>query len=232
MSGMKRAWAAIGVFCALGSGLAGSAAASAGGSDGQALSGRILVTLAAPEVPAPPSAAAPEGDPAGTIEVQATGSAEAPAVGLLLTFRLVEEGPEALPAARAFLAARVRVDKAFAELALPGLTVTGGGVGIEFLDEADDPFQGVQIVNGRRVEPETNRKVRFSERKGTPLYRSHLPEEKVASVLNHVGDGCGVRQTGRLVGVHRDTVMRYSRLAGDHAQQAHDERVAFSPPDP
>ena len=75
-------------------------------------------------------------------------------------------------------------------------------------------------------------KARFSERKGTPLYRSHLPESKATSILQHVDEGCGVRQAGRLVGVHRDTVMRYSRLAGTHAQQVHDELVAFSPPNP
>ncbi len=73
-------------------------------------------------------------------------------------------------------------------------------------------------------------KTRFSERKGTPLYRSHLPEATVASVLHHVAEGNGVRKTERLVGVHRDTVTRYSRLAGDHAQLVHDERVAISPP--
>ena len=75
-------------------------------------------------------------------------------------------------------------------------------------------------------------KARFSERKGTPLYRSHLPESKATSLLQHVDEGCGVRQTGRLVGVHRDTVMRYSRLAGAHAQHAHDELVELSPPNP
>ncbi len=75
-------------------------------------------------------------------------------------------------------------------------------------------------------------KARSSERQGTPLYRSHLPEETVTSVLDHVSEGCGVRQTGRLVGVHRDTVMRYSRLAGGHAEAAHDELVAVSPPHP
>jgi hypothetical protein len=32
--------------------------------------------------------------------------------------------------------------------------------------------------------------------------------------------------------VHRDTVMRYGRLAGQHALEAHDELVALSPPDP
>jgi hypothetical protein len=51
-------------------------------------------------------------------------------------------------------------------------------------------------------------------------------------VLEHIDEGCGVRETGRLVGVHRDTVMRYSRLAGNHAHEVHEELVAFSPEDP
>lgn len=72
-------------------------------------------------------------------------------------------------------------------------------------------------------------KARFSERKGTPLFGSTLPQEKALSILEHIDEGCGVRETARLVGVHRDTVMRYSRLAGDHAREVHDELVAFSP---
>ena len=71
----------------------------------------------------------------------------------------------------------------------------------------------------------------FSERKGTPLFNCRLPDDKAASVLAHLNDGCGVRQTGRLLGVHRDTVMRLGRLAGDHARAAHDELVSLSPPD-
>lgn len=73
-------------------------------------------------------------------------------------------------------------------------------------------------------------KARFSERKGTPLFRSQLPPETVASVLEHIAEGCGVRKTERLVGVHRDTVTRYSRLAGTHAKDVHDDLVALSPP--
>jgi transposase-like protein len=73
---------------------------------------------------------------------------------------------------------------------------------------------------------------RASERQGTPFFRSQLTEEKVVSILEHLNEGCGVRQTGRLVKVHRDTVMRYGRLAGRHAKQSHDELVAFSPSDP
>jgi transposase-like protein len=72
---------------------------------------------------------------------------------------------------------------------------------------------------------------RFSERKGTPLFRSHLAKEKAVAVLGHVAEGCGVRQTEPLVGVHRDTVTRYTRKAGGHARAAHDELVASSPPD-
>jgi transposase-like protein len=51
-------------------------------------------------------------------------------------------------------------------------------------------------------------------------------------MLEHIDEGCGVRKTSRLVGVHRDTVTRYSRLAGDHARAVHDELAAFSPEHP
>jgi LacI family transcriptional regulator len=74
-------------------------------------------------------------------------------------------------------------------------------------------------------------KSRFSERKGTPLFGAQLSEEKVVAVLAHIAEGVGVRKTGRLVGVHRNTVVRYGLLAGAHAQPLHDELVAFSPAD-
>jgi len=70
---------------------------------------------------------------------------------------------------------------------------------------------------------------RFSERKGTPLYRAHLPEDTVLSILEHVHEGCGVRKTARLVKVHPDTVSRYSRAVGDHSREAHDDLVVHSP---
>jgi hypothetical protein len=59
-----------------------------------------------------------------------------------------------------------------------------------------------------------------------------LPSAKAVSVLEHLVEGNGVRQTERLVGVHRDTVMRPARLAGQHAEGARDELVAFSPRGP
>jgi transposase-like protein len=75
-------------------------------------------------------------------------------------------------------------------------------------------------------------KARFSERKGTAFFRSGLAPELALSVLRHIAEGNGIRQTERLTGVHRDTVMRLARLAGQHAHDTHDELVAFSPRDP
>lgn len=71
---------------------------------------------------------------------------------------------------------------------------------------------------------------RFSERKGSALYRCKLPEDKAVSVLHHLQEDCGVRQTSRLVGVNKNTVVRLAVAAGRHAQQVHDELVALSPP--
>ena len=72
-------------------------------------------------------------------------------------------------------------------------------------------------------------KARFSERKGTPLFNCRLSDEQAQAVLAHVAEGGGVRSTSRLVGVHRDTVTRLTRLSGKHARALHDELVAFSP---
>jgi transposase-like protein len=73
---------------------------------------------------------------------------------------------------------------------------------------------------------------RFSERKGTALFRCKLADDKALAVLQHLQESCGVRQTSRLVGVNKNTVVRLALAAGQHAEQVHDERVAFSPSDP
>jgi transposase-like protein len=70
---------------------------------------------------------------------------------------------------------------------------------------------------------------RFSERKGTALFGVRLPHAQALAVLQHLQDGCGVRQTARLTGGDKDTVARYAHRAGAHARDSHDELVAFSP---
>jgi LacI family transcriptional regulator len=74
-------------------------------------------------------------------------------------------------------------------------------------------------------------KARFSQRKGTPLFRSCLPEDKAIDLIGHLADRNGVRATARRVGVTPNTVVRYGRILGEHAQRLHDELVAFSPSD-
>jgi hypothetical protein len=81
----------------------------------------------------------------------------------------------------------------------------------------------------RRVLACRTRRHRFSERKGTALYRCKLPEDKALSVLQHLQESCGVRQTGRLAGVNKNTVVRLAAVAGEHAGDVHDEVAAFSP---
>ena len=73
---------------------------------------------------------------------------------------------------------------------------------------------------------------RFSERKGTAVFGTRLADAQALTVFQHLQDGCGVRQTARLTGVDKDTVVRYALRAGWHARQAHDEPAAFSPYDP
>lgn len=65
----------------------------------------------------------------------------------------------------------------------------------------------------------------FSERKGTPWYQSKLAPEKALAVAQHLGEGDGIRKTGRLVGVQKDTVQRWSLLLGQHGKALHDEKV-------
>ena len=63
----------------------------------------------------------------------------------------------------------------------------------------------------------------FSERRGTALFGVRTRTETVISVLDHIGDGCGVRQTARLTGVTTNTVMRLTKKVGLHAKATHDE---------
>jgi transposase-like protein len=72
----------------------------------------------------------------------------------------------------------------------------------------------------------------FSERKGTVLEQARLPDDKALAVLKHIREGCGTRSTGRLVDVDKNTVTRYTAIAGTHSKGLHEELVAFSPSDP
>jgi transposase-like protein len=65
----------------------------------------------------------------------------------------------------------------------------------------------------------------FSERKGTPFFRTQLPEEQLIALVHHIVEGDGMRPTSRLCHVPLNTVLRYAHRAGDHAQEFHDQMV-------
>ena len=65
----------------------------------------------------------------------------------------------------------------------------------------------------------------FSERKGTPLYYTKLPEAQVLNIAHHLAEGDGIRKTARLTGSMQNTVMRLNRLLGEHGKALHDEKV-------
>jgi hypothetical protein len=71
----------------------------------------------------------------------------------------------------------------------------------------------------------TTCKTEFSERKGTPLWRTRMPPEKAAAIASHLKEGCGIRKTARLVGVSKDGVSSIALRLGLHARAVHDERV-------
>ena len=59
----------------------------------------------------------------------------------------------------------------------------------------------------------------FSERKGTPFFGFHLPEEKIFLIIKCLVEGNGTRATARICGVHRDTVTKIIRRFGTHSEQ-------------
>ena len=59
----------------------------------------------------------------------------------------------------------------------------------------------------------------FSERKGTPFFGFHLPEEKILTIIRCLVEGNGTRVTACICGVHRDTVTKIIRRFGTHSEQ-------------
>jgi hypothetical protein len=65
----------------------------------------------------------------------------------------------------------------------------------------------------------------FSERKGTPLWRSRMPSDKALAIASHLKEGCGIRQTARLVGASKDGVTAVALRLGLHAKRFHDQHA-------
>ena len=57
---------------------------------------------------------------------------------------------------------------------------------------------------------------RFSSCRGTPFFGLKLSDDKIHQIVHHAAEGVGVRATGRLLGIGKDTVNRVILLAGEH----------------
>lgn len=65
----------------------------------------------------------------------------------------------------------------------------------------------------------------FSALKEKPLGDMILAEEKAISVLHHLVEGCSIRSTERITGVHRDTILKLLVVVGEKCERLMDERI-------
>src|ERR1019366_6313017 len=65
----------------------------------------------------------------------------------------------------------------------------------------------------------------FIEIKPRPLGDMILAEDKAISVLQHLVEGCSVRTTSRITGVHPRTILNLLSLAGEKCEQLMAERI-------
>jgi IS1 family transposase len=54
-----------------------------------------------------------------------------------------------------------------------------------------------------------------------------LPRHKQIAVISALTEGCSIRATERLTGIHRDTIMRLGVRVGDGCATLHDEMMQF-----
>ena len=65
----------------------------------------------------------------------------------------------------------------------------------------------------------------FSERANTPLFGLRTPLPTLVAIAEHLVEGTGVRATARLCKVSLNTVLRFTKRFGAHAERFHDMQV-------
>lgn len=65
----------------------------------------------------------------------------------------------------------------------------------------------------------------FSERKQTALWNTKVSEAKAVAVGEHLGEGCSLKGTARLVKVHASTVRRLNQRLGEHGHLFHNDHA-------
>ncbi|ODS30210.1 MAG: IS1 transposase [Candidatus Scalindua rubra] len=59
----------------------------------------------------------------------------------------------------------------------------------------------------------------FSSKQGTALYRSHVADKEYCQVITALAEGMGIRSTGRIFGIDKDTVLRLLKDAAEHCRK-------------
>jgi transposase-like protein len=59
----------------------------------------------------------------------------------------------------------------------------------------------------------------FIETKNTPLYHSHLSRSEIQLIAKHSMEKTSIRGVSRVTDHHRDTISKYYRLIGEHAEK-------------
>lgn len=65
----------------------------------------------------------------------------------------------------------------------------------------------------------------FSEPRPRPFGEMILAEEKAMSVLQHLVEGCSIRSTSRITGVHPQTILNLLTVAGEKCERLMTERI-------
>lgn len=65
----------------------------------------------------------------------------------------------------------------------------------------------------------------FIEQHAKPLAEMNLAQDKAISVLQHLVEGCSVRSTSRITGVHPRTILNLLSLAGERCERLMAERI-------
>lgn len=68
-------------------------------------------------------------------------------------------------------------------------------------------------------------KITFTEPHENHLDGMYLPEEKAVSVLQHLVEGCSVRTTSRITGVHVKTILNLLSIAGEKCERLMAEKI-------
>ena len=62
-------------------------------------------------------------------------------------------------------------------------------------------------------------KKKFSENKGTIFYNKKTKKNIIVQALKATSEGTGIRPTGRIFDVNKNTILSWVRLAGKHSEE-------------